>query len=174
MVLVLDKRKRPLMPCSERRARLLLQRGRAVVHRLFPFTIRLKDRVGGEIQSLRLKLDPGSKTTGITLVRDQKTIDAETGEITAPRWNEETQSEILILELFQAMGWTFVPASDLEANREGPEEGILVRRLETALRRLSPWLSEDNLRKAVRAITHVLAAASCPSRDPWGCWHPGP
>lgn len=61
MVFVLDKRKRPLMPCSEKRARLLLQRGRAVVHRLFPFTIRLKDRVGGEIQSLRLKLDPGPR-----------------------------------------------------------------------------------------------------------------
>ncbi|SEQ45981.1 RRXRR protein [Ectothiorhodospira magna] len=29
-VLVLDKRKKPLMPCSEKRARLLLERGRAV------------------------------------------------------------------------------------------------------------------------------------------------
>jgi hypothetical protein len=32
-VFVLDKRRKPLMPCSEKRARLLLTRGRAVVHR---------------------------------------------------------------------------------------------------------------------------------------------
>jgi RRXRR protein len=31
MVFVLDKRKRPLMPCTEKRARLLLARGRAAV-----------------------------------------------------------------------------------------------------------------------------------------------
>lgn len=34
------------MSCTEKRARLLLKRGRAVVHRVAPFTIRLKDRVG--------------------------------------------------------------------------------------------------------------------------------
>jgi 5-methylcytosine-specific restriction endonuclease McrA len=69
-VLVLDKRKRPLMPCSEKRARLLLERGRAIAVRCYPFTIRLKDRVGGETQPVRIKLDPGSKTTGIALVAD--------------------------------------------------------------------------------------------------------
>lgn len=68
-VFVLDKRKRPLMPCREKRARLLLKRGRAVVVRLTPFTIRLKDRIGGTLQPLRLKLDPGSRTTGLALVR---------------------------------------------------------------------------------------------------------
>jgi 5-methylcytosine-specific restriction endonuclease McrA len=70
-VFVLDKRKRPLMPCSEKRARLLLERGRAVVHRRYPFTIRLKDRVVGEVQPIRVKLDPGSKTTGIAVVTDE-------------------------------------------------------------------------------------------------------
>jgi 5-methylcytosine-specific restriction endonuclease McrA len=70
-VFVLDKRKRPLMPCCEKRARLLLKRGRAVVHRRYPFTIRLKDRIGGELQPVRVKIDPGSKTTGIAVVTDQ-------------------------------------------------------------------------------------------------------
>jgi hypothetical protein len=64
-VFVLDKCKEPLMPCSEKRARLLLTCGRAVVVRRYPFTIRLKDRVGGEVQPVRVKIDPGSKTTGI-------------------------------------------------------------------------------------------------------------
>jgi len=66
-VFVLDKHKHPLMPCSEKRARLLLERGRAVVHRRHPFTVRLKDRVGGAVQPLRLKFDPGAKTTGVAL-----------------------------------------------------------------------------------------------------------
>ena len=80
-VFVLDKRKKPLMPCSEKRARQLLQRGRAVVVRLAPFTIRLKDRVGGQTQPLRVKLDPGSKITGIAVVRESEAIDLDTGEV---------------------------------------------------------------------------------------------
>lgn len=71
-VYVLDKNKQPLMPCSEKRARLLLARGRAAVHRRVPFVIRLKDRLGGECQPLRLKLDPGSRFTGMALVRENQ------------------------------------------------------------------------------------------------------
>ncbi len=69
MVFVIDKHKKPLMPCSEKRARLLLERGRAVVHRMIPFTIRLKDRTveTSQFQPLRIKLDPGSKTTGVAV-----------------------------------------------------------------------------------------------------------
>lgn len=69
-VFVWDRHKRPLMACSEKRARLLLARGRAVVHKHYPFTIRRKDRVNGETQPLRLGIDPGSKTTGLTLMRE--------------------------------------------------------------------------------------------------------
>jgi len=72
MVFVLDKRKKPLMPCTERRARILLSRSRAVVHRLHPFTIRLKDRMVEEsvLQPVRLKIDPGSRHSGVALVRE--------------------------------------------------------------------------------------------------------
>jgi hypothetical protein len=69
--LVLDKRKRPVMPCCEKRAHLLLERGRAVVHRRYPFTIRLKDCVGGDVEPVRVRLDPGSRTTGIAVVADE-------------------------------------------------------------------------------------------------------
>ena len=71
-VFVLDKHKKPLMPCSEKRARLLLTRKKAVVHRKAPFTIRIKDRIGGAVQPVSLKLDPGSRTTGIALVRESE------------------------------------------------------------------------------------------------------
>lgn len=76
-VFVLDRHKRPLMPCSEKRARLLLQRGRAVVHKRYPFTIRLKDRVGGDTQPLRLGIDPGSKTTGLALMRETDSTESD-------------------------------------------------------------------------------------------------
>src|SRR6266567_791789 len=79
MVFVLDRHKHPLMPCSPKRARLLLTRGRAVVHRLKPFVIRLKDRTQEEstLQGVVLKLDPGSKTTGMALARVEASSDGE-------------------------------------------------------------------------------------------------
>jgi 5-methylcytosine-specific restriction endonuclease McrA len=72
-VFVLDKHQYPLMPCSEKRARLLLKRQRARVHRVYPFTIRLTDRAREDsaLQPLRLKIDPGSKASGLALVREQ-------------------------------------------------------------------------------------------------------
>lgn len=61
------------MPCSEKRARLLLKRQRAIIHRMEPFTIRLKDRKieNSALQTQRMKLDPGSKITGFSLTREQ-------------------------------------------------------------------------------------------------------
>jgi 5-methylcytosine-specific restriction endonuclease McrA len=67
---VLDKQGNPLMPCHPARARELLTKGRAVVARYSPFVIRLKDRDGGQVQPVRLGIDPGSKTTGIAVSRD--------------------------------------------------------------------------------------------------------
>lgn len=71
------------MPCSEKRARLLLARDRARVHRVVPFVIRLRDRNANcsEFQPLRLKLDPGSKTTALALGRDIVTPSKESGEL---------------------------------------------------------------------------------------------
>ena len=82
-VFVVDRRQAPLMPCSEKRARLLLAQGRARVHRLIPFTIRLIDREVAQstLQPLELKIDPGSKTSGLALVRNNNTVNAETGEV---------------------------------------------------------------------------------------------
>ena len=76
MVFVLDKHKKPLMPCTEKRARQLLEKKRAVIHKMFPFTIRLKDRTQeeSELQDIRLKLDPGAKTTGIAILTNENVI----------------------------------------------------------------------------------------------------
>jgi 5-methylcytosine-specific restriction endonuclease McrA len=71
-VLVLDRNKKPLMPCHPARARQLLRNGKAAILRRFPFTIILKYREGGDVQDVRLKIDPGSKKTGIALVAECK------------------------------------------------------------------------------------------------------
>jgi 5-methylcytosine-specific restriction endonuclease McrA len=73
-VLVLDKNKHPLMPCHPARARQLLKQRKAAVFRRFPFTIILKERDGGDTQPIELKLDPGSKTTGIALVANGRVV----------------------------------------------------------------------------------------------------
>jgi 5-methylcytosine-specific restriction endonuclease McrA len=49
---------------------MLLRGGRAAVYRRYPFTIILKHRTGAETQPVELKLDPGSKTTGVALVQE--------------------------------------------------------------------------------------------------------
>jgi 5-methylcytosine-specific restriction endonuclease McrA len=79
MVFVLDKHKQPLMPCTPKKARLLPSRGRAVVHRQYPFVIRLKDRLleASVVQPLVLKIDPGSRTSGMAMARVEETPQGE-------------------------------------------------------------------------------------------------
>lgn len=66
-ILVLDKHQQPLMPCHPARARALLKKGKAAVFRRFPFTIILLSRAGGETQPLEIKVDPGSKVSGVAV-----------------------------------------------------------------------------------------------------------
>lgn len=82
-VYVLDVKGKPLMPCTEKRGRLLLIRGRARVHKLVPFVIRLIDRDAAScvLQTLELKIDPGSKFTGVAVVRVSEQVEPQTGEI---------------------------------------------------------------------------------------------
>ena len=71
-VFVLDKNKQPLDPCHPARARQLLREKRATVFRRYPFKILLKDRALEEsvTHAHQVKLDPGSRTTGIAMVRE--------------------------------------------------------------------------------------------------------
>ncbi|MUG95374.1 HNH endonuclease [Scytonema sp. UIC 10036] len=75
-VFVIDTNKKPLNPIHSAQARQLLRNGKAAVFKRFPFTIILKEaRPEAPVQSLRLKIDPGSKTSGIAIVNDS------TGEV---------------------------------------------------------------------------------------------
>jgi hypothetical protein len=56
-VLVADKPMQPALPCSEKRARFALERGRAGVHHLYPF----------EVEPARIRIE----TTGIAVTREE-------------------------------------------------------------------------------------------------------
>ena len=71
----MDTNKQPLSPCTPEMARSLLKAKKAAVYRQYPFTIILKKRVKPtEVEQCHLKLDPGSKTTGIAIVQQNKLI----------------------------------------------------------------------------------------------------
>ncbi|WP_179382207.1 RNA-guided endonuclease IscB [Streptomyces sp. SA15] len=84
---VLSKDGKPLMPCHPARARELLSKERAVVARQAPFTIRLKDRTHAEseVDGVQLRIDPGSKGTGLALTDDKKELDGQGAVITIRR-----------------------------------------------------------------------------------------
>src|SRR6266568_1196713 len=75
-VFVLDTNKQALNPIHPGSARLLLKQGKAAVYRRYPFTIILANAVEQPtLHPLRIKVDPGSQTTGIAFVNDR------TGEV---------------------------------------------------------------------------------------------
>ncbi|MDK2412163.1 RNA-guided endonuclease IscB [Aphanizomenon sp. PH219] len=70
-VFVIDTDKQPLDPIHSAQARQLLRNKKVAIFRRFPFTIILKEsRSDSPVSPLRLKLDPGAKTTGTALVND--------------------------------------------------------------------------------------------------------
>lgn len=74
LVLVLDTNLKPLNPCSPGVARSLLKAEKAAVFRRYPFTIILKKEVDAVVEPMELKLDPGSRTTGIALLQNDKVV----------------------------------------------------------------------------------------------------
>jgi 5-methylcytosine-specific restriction endonuclease McrA len=71
-VAVIDQNRRALAPTTGVRARLLLKEGKAAVFRRAPLTIILKRMVEDvQVPDLQLKLDPGSRKTGVAIVNQE-------------------------------------------------------------------------------------------------------
>lgn len=75
--------------------------------------------------------------------------------------DEYDKVELPALKQLQALGWIYqhglqlAPMSFAEnGEREYLREVLLEKRLQAALRRINPWISEENLRKVMREITH--------------------
>jgi hypothetical protein len=63
-VFVLGKNRERLMLCRPARARLLIRRKRAVIYRLCPFVIKLKDREAGDTSRLNSNSFPAPARPG--------------------------------------------------------------------------------------------------------------
>ncbi|WXG43230.1 MAG: RNA-guided endonuclease IscB [Promethearchaeati archaeon SRVP18_Atabeyarchaeia-1] len=72
-VFVLCRCRRPLMPTTAPKARILLKQNRAKVFRLYPFTIQLNYETHHQAQPMEIRIDYGAKTHGIALVQQCKT-----------------------------------------------------------------------------------------------------
>jgi len=73
------------------------------------------------------------------------------------RYNEETKVENPAIEQLVALGYTHVHGSELAHDHENKErssvrEVVLTKRLAKAIRKLNPWINEQNLEKIVREI----------------------
>jgi hypothetical protein len=64
-------------------------------------------------------------------------------------WNEANLSEHPAIRQLVLLGYMHVAAETLEAERESLKEVVLNKRLTNALKKLNPWLSDDNLSSAV-------------------------
>src|SRR5579864_2818514 len=73
-VYVLNCHGEPFMPCQPRKARLLLQKGKAKVVRMGPFTIQLLYGSSGYKQEVSLGLDAGTHHIGVSATTEQKVL----------------------------------------------------------------------------------------------------
>jgi len=74
VVYVINKHGKPLMPCSPRKARILLKLGKAKVIRRTPFTIKLLYGSSGYTQPLTHGVDTGSSEIGSAVVNDKEEV----------------------------------------------------------------------------------------------------
>jgi type I restriction enzyme R subunit len=88
--------------------------------------------------------------------------------------DETIKVELPAIQQLQQLGWDYLHGSALAPGdtpapalpKDGAPAGergyyrdvVLVNRLEAALRRLNPWISDENLRKVMREITHPFHA----------------
>jgi type I restriction enzyme R subunit len=74
-------------------------------------------------------------------------------------WNEANLSEHPAVGLLRKLGYVYIPPETLEAERESFKEVVLTKRLAAAIKKLNPWLSDDNVKKVVREVANVQAAS---------------
>ncbi|MCL1056829.1 type I restriction endonuclease subunit R [Shewanella gelidimarina] len=63
-----------------------------------------------------------------------------------------------------SLGWQYIPGKALSPENSNGERAylrdvVLVKRLEAAIKRINPWISDENLRKVSREVTHPNFAA---------------
>ena len=74
-VFLIDANKTPMNPIHSAHARELMEKGKAAVFRMYPFTLIMKRGVDKIVTyPLSVRIDPGSKFTGISLVNNRNEV----------------------------------------------------------------------------------------------------
>jgi len=164
-VFVLDTDRKPLDPCSPARARYLLAKGRAAVIRRFPFTIILHDRKAESsvLHEHRVKIDPGSKVTGIAVV--QETTGQVAAAVEVEHRGEAVKASLLdrkaIRRNRRARKTRYRrPRSEAEAaNQEAQKKagGFVPPSRESRVANIQTWVSRFRRLVPVSALSQELA-----------------
>jgi type I restriction enzyme R subunit len=76
--------------------------------------------------------------------------------------DEFDKVELPALEHLQSLGWTFVQGANLSPDtsdeRSSFKEVVLEKRLSENIKRINPWISDQNLHKVVSTLTRTLYA----------------
>ena len=70
---------------------------------------------------------------------------------------EYLESELPAIKLFEKLGYDYFPIAEID-NRNSIKEVILSDRLRDSIKRINPWISENNLNLAYRNITTFPAS----------------
>src|SRR5260370_22776527 len=171
-VFVVDALQHPCTPVHPGAARRLLTRGQAAVWRRYPFTLILRRAVPSEPTlavtpaPLRLKLDPGSKTTGLALVDDTTGQVVWAGEVAhrGQRVRDALLARRAIRRGRRQHHTRYRPARC--ATRRRPQ-GWLPPSLESRLANTETWARRQCLLANVTAISQELV-----KDDPQASQHP--
>lgn len=71
------------------------------------------------------------------------------------KWNEKQLVENRMITQLQKLSYEYIHGSSLDTERDSTGEIVLKERLSKAILQLNPWLSDTNLAKVIRSITHI-------------------
>ena len=87
--------------------------------------------------------------------------------------DEEDKVELPAIQQLQSIGWEYIHGSALSpetsTERQYFKDVVLTERLNTAVKRINPWVNESNLRTVTREFTHPKAATLMEANQ--GIWH---
>ncbi len=72
-------------------------------------------------------------------------------------WDELRLSEEPADELLRRLGYTYLAPEAIDDDRERVADAVLTRRAVAAVKKLNPWISDVNARRAVRELSHINA-----------------
>jgi len=76
--------------------------------------------------------------------------------------DEFNKVEAPAIEQLQQLGWSYLPGAELSPDTSNERsyfrDVVLTQRLSAAIKRINPWISDENCRKVMREITHPIVA----------------